>query len=107
MIPMRSEAVSSLRSWVRDRLGEQEDLLRAVERGVARLAELDVERHDVLHDVAASLTRLGELGLDEGQVAGFVGVDISVLRAGRTRSNGTPPARRDNAASVSGAEVVS
>jgi hypothetical protein len=106
---MRSEAVSSLRSWAKDRLGEQEDLLRAVERGVARLAALDVERHEVLQSVAVSLVRLGELGLDEVHVAGFVGVDISVLRLGRSRSNGTSPVPRDTTASVSvsAAEVVS
>ena len=41
---MRSEAVASLRNWMKDRLGEQEEQLRAVERAVARLGELDEER---------------------------------------------------------------
>ncbi len=40
---MRSEAVSSLRNWAKDRLGEQEDLLRLEERAIMRLAELDDE----------------------------------------------------------------
>ena len=104
---MRSEAVSSLRSWAKDRLGEQEDLLRAVERGVARLAELDVERHDILHGLAAALVRLGELGLDDAQVAAFVGVDVSVLRLGRAKSNGAPLTRRDTTASVPATGVMS
>ena len=45
---MRSEAVASLRNWMKDRLGEQEEQLRAVERAVARLGELDEERAGVL-----------------------------------------------------------
>ena len=73
---MRSEAVSSLRNWAKDRLGEQEDLLRSVERAIARLAELDDERSQVVETVGACVVRLGELGLDEHQVAAFVGVEL-------------------------------
>lgn len=88
---MRSEAVSTLRSWAKDRLGEQEDLLRAVERGVGRLAELDAERHETLQSLAGSLSRLGELGLDDALVAEFVGADVSRLRPSRVRSNPVAP----------------
>ena len=54
---MRSEAVSSLRNWAKDRLGEQEDLLRSVERAIVRLEELDHERSQV---VVADTAGLGE-----------------------------------------------
>lgn len=79
---MRSEAVSTLRSWAKNRLGEQEDQLRAIERAVGRLGELDAERHEALQVLSASLTRLAELGLDQTQVAEFVGADVTGLVTG-------------------------
>ena len=103
---MRSEAVSSLRNWAKDRLGEQEDLLRSVERAIARLAELDHERSQVLETVGACVVSLGELGLDEQQVAAFVGVELAALRAGRSKPAGPVPPRRASAAPVIG-EVLS
>jgi len=99
---MRSEAVSSLRNWAKDRLGEQEDLLRSVERAIARLAELDDERTQVVETIGACVVRLGELGLDEHQVAAFVGVEPAALRAGRPKPAGTVPSRRPTAAPASG-----
>lgn len=90
---MRSEAVSSLRSWARDRLGEQEEQLRSIERGVGRLGELDAERHDVLQALSSSVARLAELGLDDSQVTEFVGVDVARLRLGRARPDGLVPKR--------------
>jgi hypothetical protein len=80
---MRSEAVSTLRSWAKDRLGEQEEQLRVVERSVLRLGELEAERHKTLGTMSAAVTRLGDLGLDETCVAGFVGVDITAFHTGR------------------------
>ncbi len=103
---MRSEAVSSLRNWAKARLGEQEDLLRSVERAIARLAELDDDRSQVIETIGACVVRLGELGLDEQQVAAFVGVELAALRAGRSRPAGTVPTRRASAAQVNG-EVLS
>lgn len=99
---MRSEAVSSLRNWAKDRLGEQEDLLRSVERAIARLAELDCERAQMVETIAASVVRLGELGLDEQQVAAFVGVELAALHTGRSKPAGTLPTRRTSAAPVHG-----
>ena len=55
---MRSEAVSSLRNWAKDRLGEQEDLLRSVERAIARLAELDDERSQVVETIGKYIVDL-------------------------------------------------
>ena len=99
---MRSEAVSSLRNWAKDRLGEQEDLLRSVERAIARLAELDCERAQEVETIAANVVRLGELGLDEQQVAAFVGDELAALRARRSKPAGTLPTRRVSAAPVNG-----
>jgi hypothetical protein len=90
---MRSEAVSSLRSWARDRLGEQEEHLRSIERGVGRLGELDAERHEVLQALSTSVARLAELGLDDSQVTEFVGVDVARLRLSRGRQDGAIPKR--------------
>lgn len=99
---MRSEAVSSLRNWAKDRLGEQEDLLRSAERAIARLAELDDERAQVLETLGVSVVRLSELGLDEQQVAAFVGVELAALRTGRSKPAGILPTRRASAAPVHG-----
>ena len=103
---MRSEAVSSLRNWAKDRLGEQEDLLRSVERAIVRLEELDHERSQVVATMGACVVHLGELGLDEHQVAAFVGVEFAALRAGRSKPAGPVPTRRASAAPVS-SEVLS
>lgn len=103
---MRSEAVSSLRSWAKDRLGEQEDLLRSVERAIVRLEELDHERSQVVATMGGCVVRLGELSLDEHQVAAFVGVELAALRAGRSKPAGPVPTRRASAAPASG-EVLS
>lgn len=99
---MRSEAVSSLRNWAKDRLGEQEDLLRSVERAITRFSELDDERSQVVETIGACVVRLGELGLDEHQVAAFVGVELAALRAGRSKPAGTVPTRRASSAPVNG-----
>lgn len=80
--------------------------MRTVERAIARLAELEHERSQVLETVGASVVRLGELGLDEHQVAAFVGVELAALRAGRSKPAGLVPTRRASAASVIG-EVLS
>jgi hypothetical protein len=94
---MRSEAVSTLRIWAKDQLGEQEERLRVVERSVLRLGGLEAERPETLGAMSAAVVRLGELGLDETCVAEFVGVDIAALRAGRgstgsrMRRQGSPP----------------
>ena len=90
---MRSEAVASLRNWMKDRLGEQEEQLRAVERSVARLGELDEERAGVLDSLESALARLTASGLDEAQIAGFVGADVTQLRASRARTSGTTTRR--------------
>jgi hypothetical protein len=70
------------------------------------LAELDDERSQVVEMVGACVVRLGELGLDEQQVAGFVGVELVALRAGRSKPAGTGLSRRASAAPVNG-EVLS
>jgi hypothetical protein len=94
---MRSEAVSTLRIWAKDRLGEQEERLRVVERTVLRLGELEAERHETLTTMSVAVARLAELGLDETCVAEFVGADVAELRTGRgstdsrTRRQGSPP----------------
>ena len=90
---MRSEAVASLRNWMKDRLGDQEEQLLVVERGVARLGELDEQRAGVLDALESALARLTASGLDEAQIAGFVGADVTQLRASRARISGTTTRR--------------
>jgi hypothetical protein len=102
---MRSEAVSTLRSWAKDRLGEQEERLRVVERSIVRIGELEAERHETLRTMSAAVARLGELGLDETCVAEFVGVEISALRTGRGSTDSR--VRRQNSSSPSPADPVS
>lgn len=99
---MRSEAVSSLRNWAKERLSEQEDLLRSLERAIERLTELDHERTQMVETIGACVVRLDALGLDEQQVAAFVGVELAVVRASRTKPAGTLPTRRASTAPVSG-----
>lgn len=90
---MRSEAVVSLRNWMKDRLGDQEEQLRVVERGIARLGELDEQRAGVLNALEEALSWLRGSGLDEAQVAGFVGTDVAQLRASRAVGSGTTARR--------------
>ena len=97
---MRSEAVASLRNWMKDRLGEQEEQLRAVERAVARLGELDEERAGVLDALDSALARLTASGLDEAQITGFVGADVTQLRATRVRAAGTTRRRNSTEAVI-------
>ena len=78
---MRSEAIGGLRAWTKDRLGQQEQQLRTVERSVARLGELDDERERTLADMQTAVDRLGEMGLDESRLAQFVGTDLTALRS--------------------------
>jgi hypothetical protein len=101
---MRSEAVASLRNWMKDRLGEQEEQLLVVERGIARLGELDEQRAGVLNALDEALGRLTASGLDAAQVAAFVGADVTQLRASRTRTSGTTTRRNStpDAGTVSG-----
>ncbi|MEP7115105.1 MAG: hypothetical protein ABI862_17710 [Ilumatobacteraceae bacterium] len=94
--------MSSLRNWAKDRLGEQEDLLRSVERAIVRLTELECERMQVIDTIAANVVRLCELGLDEQQVAAFVGVEVAALRSGRSKPVASLPTRRPSAAPVNG-----
>ena len=96
---MRSEAVVSLRNWMKDRLGDQEEQLRVVERGIARLGELDEQRAGVLNALEEALGWLRGSGLDAAQVAGFVGADVAQLRASRSVGSGTT-ARRHGSTSV-------
>jgi hypothetical protein len=91
---MRSEAVASLRNWVKDRLGDQEEQLLVVERGIARLGELDEQRAGVLNALDEALGWLTASGLDAAQVAAFVGADVTHLRTSRARTPATT-ARRD------------
>ena len=92
---MRSEAIGGLRAWTKERLGQQEQLVRTVERAVVRLGELDDERERTLEDLGAAVQRLGEMGLDESQLADFVGTDLAALRSqsGRRRAQRRPPQR--------------
>ena len=83
---MRSEAIGVLRAWNKERLGRQEEQLRTVERAVVRLDELDVERRRTLDDLQAAVDGLADVGLEEAQIAEFVGTDLAALR--------TVPARR-------------
>lgn len=82
---MRSEAIGGLRAWTKERLGQQEQHLRTVERAVARLGELNEERERTLSDLQAAIDRLSEMGLDETQLTEFVGVDLVALRSDATR----------------------
>jgi hypothetical protein len=94
---MRSEAIGGLRAWTKERLGQQEQHVRTVERSVARLGELDDERDRALAELAAAVKGLAEMGLDETQLAEFVGTDLTALRsqAGRRRARRRPPQRSD------------
>ena len=83
---VKSEAVASLRSWAKDRLGDQEEQLRQVERSLTKLGELDQQRAEVATAIEHALEVLTASGLDESQVCEFVGVDQVTLRAARTRS---------------------
>ena len=98
---MRSEAIGGLRAWTKERLGQQEQHVRTVERAVARLGELDEERDRALAELAAAVKGLAEMGLDETQLAEFVGTDLTALRAqsGRRRTR-RGPAQRSAAQSV-------
>ncbi len=89
---MRSEAIGGLRAWTKERLGQQEQHVRTVERSVARLGELDDERDRALAELAAAVKGLAEMGLDEGQLAEFVGTDLTALRSqsGRRRARRRP-----------------
>ena len=64
------------------------------------MAELDNERSQVVETISVCVVRLGELGLDEQQVAAFVGVELGALRAGRSKPAGPVPTRRASAAPV-------
>jgi hypothetical protein len=90
---MRSEAIGVLRAWNKERLGRQEQQLRTVERAVVRLDELDVERSRTLDDLQAAVDGLADAGLDEAQIAEFVGTDLAALRTapGRRRAKRRPP----------------
>ena len=90
---MRSEAVASLRNWMKDRLGDQEEQLVVVERGIARLGELDEQRAGVLNALEEALGWLTTSGLDAAQVAAFVGADVTQLRASRVRAGGSTTRR--------------
>lgn len=92
---MRSEAIGGLRAWTKERLGQQEQHVRSVERSVARLGELDDERDRALAELAAAVECLAKMGLDEGQLAEFVGTDLAALRSqsGRRRARRRPPQR--------------
>ena len=92
---MRSEAIGGLRAWTKERLGQQEQHVRTVERSVNRLGELDDERDRALAELAAAVECLAEMGLDEGQLAEFVGTDLTSLRSqsGRRRARRRPPQR--------------
>lgn len=89
---MRSEPIGVLRAWNKERLGRQEQQLRTVERAVVRLDELDVERSRTLDDLQAAVDGLADVGLDEAQIAEFVGTDLAALRAapGRRRAKRRP-----------------
>ena len=97
---MRSEAIGGLRAWTKERLGQQEQQLRTVERSVARLGELDDERERTLADMRTAIDRLGEMGLDEPQLAEFVGTDVTALRltsSGRRARRRPSPSRSGHA----------
>lgn len=95
---MRSEAVVSLRNWMKDRLGDQEEQLLVVERGIARLGVIDEQRAAVLNALEEALDWLTASGLDEAQIAGFVGADVTRLRASRGVGSGTTARRHGSPA---------
>ena len=78
---------------MKDRLGDQEEQLRVVERGIARLRELDEQRASVLNALEEALGWLTASGLDAAQVAAFVGADLTHLRTSRARTPAMAPAR--------------
>lgn len=92
---MRSEAIGGLRAWTKERLGQQEQHVRTVERAVARLGELDEERDRALAELAAAVKGLAEMGVDETQLAEFVGTDLTALQSqyGHRRARRRPPQR--------------
>ena len=82
-----SEAGRSFRQWARQREVEQADQLKQIERAVARIDELDTERHTLTDQVAVALDRLTELGLPVDQIRLFIGSDPrTCLASGRRRS---------------------
>ena len=97
---MRSEAIGVLRAWNKERLGRQEEQLRTVERAVVRLDELDVERRRTLDDLQAAVDGLADVGLEEAQIAEFVGADLAALRTvpARRRAKRRPPSAPARAA---------
>ncbi len=101
---MRSEAVASLRNWMKDRLGDQEEQLLVVERGIARLGVIDEQRASIINALEEALDWLTASGLDAAQVAAFVGADVTHLRTSRARTSGTTTARQGspNAVRLSG-----
>ena len=106
---MRSEAIGGLRAWTKERLGQQEQLVRTVERAVVRLGELDDERERTLEDLGAAVQRLGAMGLDETQLAEFVGTDLTAVRSSsgrrraRRRAGQSPAARAAESPGAGGA----
>ncbi len=103
---MRSEAIGGLRAWTKERLGQQEQLVRTVERSVARLRELDDEREQTLEGLSAAVERLGAMGLDETQLAEFVGTDLRALRSSSGRRRAGRRAGQSQAARAGDAPVV-
>lgn len=104
---MRSEAIGELRTWTKQRLGEQEQLLRTLERSVKRLDELDLERETALDELRLAVEGLDGLGLAAAQLTEFVGADVVSLcsdKSGRRRraSNTSRPAARSDAGPTGG-----
>ena len=87
-----SEAGRSFRQWARQREVEQADQLKQIECAVARIDELDAERHALTGQVAVALDRLTELGLPADQIRLFIGSDPA--RASQT--GGAGPSREGN-----------
>ena len=88
-----SEAGRSFRQWARQREVEQADQLKQIERAVARIDELDAERHTLTDQVAVALDRLTVLGLPVDQIRLFIGSDPRTCIGGtrrRTQPRGEP-----------------
>jgi hypothetical protein len=105
---MRSEAIGELRTWTKQRLGEQEQLLRTLERSVKRLDEIELEREAALAEIRFAVEGLDSLGLAAEQLTEFVGTDVVALcnskNRGRRRAATTSrPAARSDADTTGGA----
>jgi hypothetical protein len=95
---MGTDAVKDLRDWQRRAAGEQERALRAASKAHARMRRLDEQRAVAETELARAVDELVSTGVSRGQVAAFLGLELSSL--GSRPGAGKQRASRRTSASV-------